>query len=552
MPNQRVLRTLLLLLIAGSAAASATDDCAAARDPKPPFWASDFSEYSGAADPDTDWIELRAAFDQQVDCSAIIALLQARTKRPDTALVATAWLMEIGQRPASDLIAVIRNSTQPDDVRADLLRVTTGLMGQRKETLSPAKANHLVSWASIGSAKLARAAQELRAVQQDPVAVLERGQRLLSCADEPKGAAGDCMGWHEYGTAQLPIIERLWTHANTAQRSWLARWSASRDANQQFFAKEILRSDPATQHQIMAGPLGAGGETPVHAIHAALALLEQALADPTQRPARLEIDFAKDDREGLFGIRVYQQQGYPSALQLAFEELRTYPDAHSIMRGLVALDHPWLATHAGLWLLQHGNADDARDALRFTLGADGVPSQHILGRLADALEPSSPIIAELVWRAVSDGHAGKWQVFANDRFEALLFSPKLRAALIQRVAQLPANAAAAGLDTTSDDGLRKRMNESRALREEMQAIDWFARTLYKREDKLPDEMVVPLSTQPVEIWQSFAMTFWFQTGDPRAMNLAAALAESASPMIRKQAVSLVDGTKKPKSQSKAD
>jgi hypothetical protein len=469
----------------------------------------------------------------------------------DYAVSATGALMLAGRRTPDQLLDALGKSSMPAAAKTRLLDTRTGWLANETARSSRERIVRHTSWAMNSTNKsLVRAANDLRALFSDPIVLHQRAERLMACATGPAGDAGaNCLNRSELHTGSLEEIRLRWPNANDREKIWLARWSRHLAENQRFLLDRLPDEAPVVQYEILVESLG-NQESGNCAIQGALVILEQALAVSERRPPAVAIAFNTDFREGYFGVDAYAVEGsYPTHLQAAFEELATYPDAGSLMKGMAALDHPWLATQAGIWLARHGSEQDAWYGLRFTLDEDGLPSDSVLGKLLSYDDEISPAIRALFIAAIDYGGTGKWRVFANRRFAALLNDQLVANRVLNRIAHLPAETEALGLDTSLNDAIIAPLREERLLKRELRAIYWAA--LSNPIDPAAGARYIDaLAALDAPLWRLFAMTVATELGEvTRAKKLAVSLLNSGSSKVRAEARRVLDGPKQLKATS---
>jgi len=469
--------------------------------------------------------------------------LKSFAELPDTALLATALLADAGQLAAIEVLAPLERADLPLDQKAELLRMIAGWPSMRDGSAPSGLVVERTQWAvNSGNEQLARVANELRAMFGDDNALGERADRLMACAKRLDGDMGsDCLGMHELHTAPFSVIEPLWDTASMPQRHWLTLWARRTQENQSFLLARLPVEDSKLQYQMLTEVMQ-GGDSNEYAIKAALTMIQQAASDANRRPRNLPIDFSHDYREGMYGLAAYESgEDYPLALQAAFDELSTYPfeDAADSMRKLVQLDHPWLATQAGLWLIRNGQADASLEPLRFTLEPDGLPPRHVLSRLGADGTGSSPYLRELFLRAVADGDLGKWEAFAHKPFDSWLEDPETFDAILARVALLPMTVERSGINTTLDEGFEARMQSQNALRQELDAIEWAVKTSLNHPERV-DRCLDALSVNEAPFWQAVVLSIAANVGRTDVVKrIAPKFLDSPLPALRDRARKLL-------------
>lgn len=435
-----------------------------------------------------------------------IAAIKPFLQQPDTTLVASAMLVDAGHLDALELFGAIRNTPITLERKADLFQLAVDWISRSSTKTSAEIIARRTAWAmASGNEKLIRLAHELRAAHGDEAAAAARATRLMACAEDEDGGVGfDCLGMHELHTGALAEIEPRWNNASMAQRIWLARWARPTHESHVFFVTRLLSEEPRVQFAILTEALE-GGNTREFPIVAARHLLEQAATHVSRRPPAVAIDFSRDYREGMFGIAAYEPgENYPLALNAAFDELTTYPDAADVMESLVVLDHPWLATQAGMWLVRHGQAETPMHALRYTLEDDGLPPQNVLARVLPSGDGISLNVSELFRLALETGDLGKWRVFAESPFEELLHEPAIAEAVIARIDTLPQRVADAGIDVTLDETLRIRLQDRDDLEDELDAFGWVGKAS-KNNLEFGDRYIEAFRALDAPIWKAVAM-----------------------------------------------
>ena len=469
--------------------------------------------------------------------------LKSFTEQPGTPLLATALLADAGQLAAIEVLAPLERAALPLDQKAELLRMIAGWPSLRDGSAPSGLVVERTKWAvNSGNKQLARVANELRAMFGDDNAIAARADRLMACAERPDGDIGsDCLGMHELHTATFSAIEPLWDTTTMPQRHWLTLWARRTEENQSFLLARLPDEGSKLQYQMLTEVMQ-GGESNEYAIKAALTLIQQAATDANRRPRNLAIDFSHDYREGMYGLAAYESgEDYPLALQAAFDELTTYPfeDAAESMRKLVQLDHPWLATQAGIWLFRNGQADASFGPLRFTLEQDGLPPGHVLSRLNTDGTGSSPYLRELFLHAVTSGDLGKWEAFARTPFDSWLKDPETFDAILARVARLPTIVGRAGVDTTLDEGFENRMQSQNALRQELHAIEWAVKTSMNHPERV-DRCLDALAVNDASFWQAVVLSIAANVGRTDVVNrIAPKFLDSPLPALRDRARKLL-------------
>ena len=466
-----------------------------------------------------------------------IATLKPFLDQPDTELLATVMLVDVGQRDAMELLGALERAALPLERKADLLEMAADWPSLRKADVSAAAIVRRTEWAfTSGDERLSRLAVELRAMHGDGAAIAGRADRLMACAELPDGGIGsDCLGMHELHTAPRSLIQARWGSATTAQRVWLARWAQRNEELQTFLLANLASEASNVQYAILTEVMQGGG-LPVNAIKAALIVVEQAAIDIQRRPPAIPIDFSSDHRERMFGIAAYEAgENFPLALQVAFDELTTYPDARNVMRTLASLDHPWLATHAGMWLVRHGHAESAMHALRFSIEDDGLPAESVLARTIPGGDGISPELMELFLASLRTGRLGKWNVFATSPFQSRLEDPAVVEAILTRIAALPERTADAGIDVGLDQGFPARIQQQdrdRSFKHETDAFEWAAKALKGRPDLL-DRYLQAFAANDAPFWRVIAMSMATELGRMEvARTFAPEFADSPLPPLR--------------------
>ena len=469
--------------------------------------------------------------------------LQLFAEAPGTALLATALLADAGQLAAIEVLGPLERAVLPLDQKAELFRMIAGWPSMRDGSAPTGLVVERTEWAvTSGNKQLVRVADELRAMSGDDKGIAARADRLMACAERPDGNMGsDCLGMHELHTAPFSAIEPPWDTASMPQRHWLTLWARRTQENQSFLLVQLPAEDSKLQYQVLTEVMQ-GGESNEYAIKAALTLIQQAATEANRRPRNLAIDFSHDHREGMYGLAAYESgEDYPLALQAAFNELTTYPfeDAAESMRKLVQLDHPWLATQAGLWLIRNGQADSRIGPLRFTLEEDGLPPRHLLSRLNTDGTGSASYLRELFLRAVADGDLGKWEAFAHTPFDSWLEDPETFDAILARVARLPMIVGGAGVDTTLDEGFEARLQPENALRQELDAIEWAVKTSMNHPERV-DRYLDALSVNQAPFWQAVVLSIAANVGRTDVVNrVAPKFLDSPLPALRDRARKLL-------------
>jgi hypothetical protein len=472
-----------------------------------------------------------------------IAELEFQAGLADSVMSATGALTLVGKRSPIEFLDTLSQFALPDDRKAMLLSALGGWLIKDAVEVARADIKWHTAWAiSSKNENLANAANDLRALFGDSTALQHRVDRLMDCANGSDDDIGhDCLGREEFDSGPLAEIQSRWPTATVAERTWLVRWSRHVGENQSFLLAQLPNESSQVQYQILIEALP-GPDSNEYAIQGALRVIEQALARAERRPANVPIDFDADYSEGYLGIKAYEQSGgYPAALQAAFDELTTYPDATGVMAGLADLDHPWLSTQAGIWLMRHDDESVGMHALRFALDKEGIPAKGVMDRLIPFAETVPPAIRNLFLRVVDQGGMGKLEVFASHPFDPLLHDPEVNQHILDRIARLPVEVESMGLDITISEGLVPRLMEKPQFREEMRSIRWAVRSS-AYDPVLARRYVDALAALDAPIWKGFAMEAASDVGDTeRARKLAREQLDSPSQEVRQEARRILDG-----------
>lgn len=533
----RACRTTMLAVLLLPVAATASFDCVQRYREQAPLQSPRFSEQllvqlQMSEAQAQDWRERWTA----TLCGDVQARLEltSRLGSGGDGLLALVALIDAGERSPAQLPQAIAAAGLSPAGSATLLRTAYGWMLAVGVRLSVTEAVAHTEWA-IGSAdpQLAQAGWELRAVFQHPPAVTRRAELLFACADaaansKPEQAEASCLAYDERMTASTAILRRYFDAASPKARRWLTLWVDRSEPSQRFLLERLPEQTASVQQAILEEALGPLGANPALAIQGALLVLEQALDTPQRRPPAVPIDFSADHGEGVFGWRTYGDD-YPFALAAAFDELATYPDASRLMQALAALEHPWLATHAAMWLIGHDQYQAGWHGLRFALEADGLPPATVLRRLVPGVAAAGVLDArrQVFLAVLEDGALGKWNAVANQDFAVLLSDPQIAGRALRRMQAIPARAEAlAGVawQQTSGEAQALLLPE---LVEEIQAVEWAIRTLNKVDPEKVDHCIDAFAAHRGELWKVIAFGIATETGRVRqARKLAAELADS--------------------------
>ncbi len=536
LPSRRRLRRqagiVALCLLAALAALPAQASCPAEDSHSTTGPAQDFLALAAESVP------FPALADEVLDLHALarcgdadaIAALQHHATQADTALLAIGALADAGHLHVVEPIRALSKATLPPQRKAQLLALAGEWLAGTGAQVSARDMVQHTAWAvDSGHDELARIGQVLRATHGDTAALAVRREQLLRCA---RHTHDNCLDPHERHTAPLAQIEPFWEQATIAQRYWLARWSKRVDENQQFLLTRLPHEAPDVQYRILTEAL-LGRETRELAIQGALVLLDHAIVDPAYRPIAAPLAFSQDHRKRFPHSLPYPPDGdYGSVLQLAFDELATYPDANVQMEHLARLDHPWLATEAGIWLARHGGEAKAMHALRFTLDDDGVPAASVLKRLLPYDDAVSATTHRLFLTTLAHGAPGKWNVFAGIPFENLLDDPHVIDLILARIARLPEWTTTANFDTRIDAGLPARVEAHPWLDAETRALEW-AIAASPQELSAASRYLDALSAHDAPLWRMLALAAAQGIGDSeRARALAWEFIDSPVPELR--------------------
>lgn len=476
------------------------------------------------------------------DASAELTLLSSQ---PETGvgLLATAVRVEVSSVPPTQLLKAIAVAEVSETQRAQLLEIASIWLVQLGSEVAPGEVLAATDWTQRSAdSDIVHAGQDLRAMYGDQAAAHSRAARLLACATVHGTLGERCLAWHEMHTADLSLITSRWPLATPEQKYWLAIWSNRKADSQQFFRKQLPHEDSRMQYQILAEPLGRGGELPYNRILGALVVIEQALEEPERRPPSVSIDFANDYNGGWFGVRAHEaDESYPMALQAAFDELITYPDASDLMKELADLDHPWLSTQAGLWLMRHGRFDAAMHGLRYTLEEDGLPPQSILQQLTPSSNSVPESLNTLFVATVDQGGLGKWKALANEYWSMVANSPQILERIVARGRNLPALVDAVGMSFPPDQDLQASASMDPRFREELDAVQWAAEMMRPLPDTL-DRYINAFATQRSPIWHAIAMAMAYEMGRTEQARLMARELIHVSPWqrVRDQAALILE------------
>ena len=467
-------------------------------------------EAPDAADAVLDLYALSACGDE--DAAAELSLLASQSEA-GSGLLATAVQVEVSRVRPTQLLEAIAVASVAEAHRAELLEIASIWMVQLGSEVVPTELLAATEWTQRSAdSDIARAGQDLRAMYGDQEAENSRATRLMACASLHGMLGERCLAWHEMHTADLSLITSRWPSATPEQKYWLAIWSNRKADSQRFFQKQLPHEDSRTQYQILTEPLGPGGELAYNRILGALVVIEQALDEPKRRPPSVSIDFANDHNGSWFGIRAHEaDESYPMALQVAFDELTTYPDASDLMQALADLDHPWLSTQAGLWLMRHGRFDMAMRGLRYTLEEDGLPPRSILQQLTPSSGRLPESLKTLFVATVNQGDLGKWKALANEYWVKAAESPEVLERIVARGRNLPALLEAMGMSFPTDQDIQASASMDPRFREELDAVQWAAEMMRPLPDVL-DRYINAFATQRSPIWHTIAMAMAYEMG----------------------------------------
>ena len=474
--------------------------------------------------------------------------LESQVDAGSAGLYSLAALIAAGGRDVTELAAAIGRAGLNSNESSNLLTIAYGWMVGVRAQMLPSRAVAETEWAVRSKDKqLAQAGWEMRAVFQHPEAVEIRAQRLTDCAAgiiPGINAFDGCVESNERFTASTSTLVQRWGSASPKEREWLTAWAQPNKASQKFLLEQLLNEPPDVQQAILVNALTARSGSGELAIKGALMLLQQALDEPSRRPDAVRIDFTTDYAEGDFGLRAYAER-YPSVFQSAFDELVTYPDATELMKQLAALDHPWLATQAGIWLMRHDVGDAGRHGLRYTLEEDALPSAHILRKLAPPIYNGElPASMRALFADVLDrGAMGKWGALAVVDLEPMLSDPAVAAGVVQRITNLPAQIEELAGQFSPNSELRLQFDAVPGLGDELQAGEWALKALARTNPAAVDACIDSYAQASNDVWRAFALNMAKISGrDERAHALALTLVNSKWPAIAEMASKIMDIT----------